>query len=235
MRSLLFLLTVLATGCTREALTGDGQVKTEQRAVESVSELQVDLPAEVEVRQGEREALSLQADENLLPEISSVVDGGRLKLTTVRPSVELRPSKPIVVRLEIKQLSSISLAGSGKVRFARLSGEQLSLNCAGSGSIEGGGLTLAALTATLTGSGSMRLDGAVPDMQLNVSGAGSFAGEQLRTEKATVNLVGSGSATVSVKQQLTANIAGSGNLRYLGDPAVQQNVTGSGKVTKAAK
>jgi hypothetical protein len=233
MRHTILFFALLAGGCTREVLTGDGQVKTEQRPVSAFTELHLDVPAQLELRQTGKESLRLECDGNLSAEISSTVEGGRLRISTVRHSVELRPSKPIRLNVEVKQLNLISMAGSGKITFARLSGEQLTLQAAGSGSIDGAGLAVASLNASLAGSGQMRLEGNVPAVQLSLSGSGVFDGGNLTADKAAVSITGAGDVTLAVKQQLTASITGSGNLHYLGSPSVQQNVTGSGKVTQA--
>lgn len=74
------------------------------------------LPGRVEVVQGATESIRITADDNVLPEIQSVVEGGILKLR-FRDRFTSVTNARIRVIVNAKAIESLAIAGSGDIRY----------------------------------------------------------------------------------------------------------------------
>lgn len=204
------ILVLLAlTSCT--IVTGSGRVATEMRDVGGFSGVELSGNGDVIVTMGATESLTIEADDNLFPSLTSEVSAGTLKLGA-KPNTRVQTNNPIIYRVTTKDLTRLSLSGSG--------------------SIAGTDLTLRELDAAISGSGAVKLAGTVDAASVAVSGSGRFEAVELLSERAKVDVSGSGEIAVAVSQELEINISGSGTVTYRGDPQVRQQVSGSGRVVK---
>ena len=213
-------------------LQGSGNVKSESRNVHDFDRVELAGIGTLDITQGTAEALTIQAEDNLLPKIGSVVQGGLLTLAPV-PGTSLRATRPIVYHLTVKQLRGIDVAGSGDVKASGLTTDQLLLNMSGSGSMDTSRIAADTLTVQLTGSGAVTVSGHASRQMVTISGSGSYVAGDLSSQQAVVGVTGSGSSEVNVTDSLTAIISGSGDVTYKGTPRVQQRVTGSGSVKQS--
>src|SRR4030095_6914061 len=80
-RHLLLAATLAFSGMAlAETIIGSGKAVTENRPVSGFSSIAVGLPGDVRVTQGDTETLSITPDDNVLPQIESVVENGTLKI-----------------------------------------------------------------------------------------------------------------------------------------------------------
>ena len=163
------------------------------------------------MRVGGAPSLSIAADDNILPLITSEVRNGTLTIGS-RGSYRIRG--PIRVWITSPSLEAFRSAGSGDVVI--------------------NGVNEAELALTIQGSGSMRAMGrAAAEAQYPGSGNADLAG--LASGDVDAGLYGSGAATVRASGRLDARVIGSGDLRYLGRPAsLTQQRIGSGRIRAAA-
>jgi hypothetical protein len=211
---------------------GSGNVKSESRDVHDFDRVELAGVGTLNITQGTAEALTIQAEDNLLPKIESVVRGGTLTLAPVS-GTNIRPTKPIVYDLTVKQLHGIGDAGSGDVRASGLATDQLVLSLSGSGSMNTSRVSAGTLTVQLSGSGGVTVSGQTSRQMVTISGSGTYTAGDLTSQQAVVGVSGSGSSAVNVSDSLTAIVSGSGDVTYKGTPRVQQHITGSGSVTKS--
>ena len=202
------VLLVLA-GCS--VVSGSGQVKSETRQVSGFTGIELSGNGEVTIEQGETESLTIEADDNVLPALTSEVRDSVLELGT-KPRTTVRTRNPIRYRVTLKDLTSIELSGSG--------------------SVSGADLQASALQVDISGSGTINLAGAADQQDVEVSGSGRYEAAQLPSRSATIEISGSGKATVAASDQLRVDISGSGTVTYSGDPAIDQDISGSGRLVK---
>ena len=205
--SLAVLLVVSACG----VVGGSGKVETETRQVSGFTAIDLAGSGEVSVEQGGSESLTIEADDNVLPRLTSEVSDSTLKLGKKR-GITLGPENPIRYRVTVKDLTGVGVSGSG--------------------SVKGQGMTLQTLRLDISGSGTVNLSGSAVEQDIQVSGSGRYEAAELLSEKASVEISGSGEVAVAVSRELRIDISGSGTVTYSGDPSVQQSVSGSGKVVK---
>src|SRR6476646_1705754 len=76
-----------------DTVKGNGQIRTQTRAVSGFAGVALGLPAEVEVRQGPSEGVTIEADDNLLPLIETKVEDGVLEIRPLHRNQDLAPRK----------------------------------------------------------------------------------------------------------------------------------------------
>jgi Putative auto-transporter adhesin, head GIN domain len=212
-------------------VTGSGHVKSEQRKVSSFKQVTLSGVGQLTITQGTTDALTVKADANLLPYLTSSVSGTTLELG-VKSGVSIQSTNPIAFLVTVTQLQGLTLSGSGGAKASNVSGASLTVTLSGSGDVVLNNVKVPSLTATLSGSGSIQTTGSAQSQDITISGSGDFNGRGFATKTAKVDISGSGSVAVQVSDALSATITGSGDISYLGSPKVTQHVTGSGSVSQ---
>ena len=219
------------------AVAGSGVVKTETREVAQFQSISMDYPAEVTVRQGKSEAITIKAEDNLLPQLATVVRNGTLHLENTEQNWRERvnPTKPVVVTITVVELNKVQFSTAGKMLIDGLQTSSLSISVSGAGDVTLKDLDAGKLDFNLSGAGNVNADGIAKSLQLNISGLGNFNGSDLQSQDAGVHISGAGSATVWAEETLNASISGAGSVDYYGSPQVSQQISGVGSVHKAGE
>ncbi len=214
------------------SITPSGKVVTESRPVTAFTGVAMSLPGTLVLKQGPAESVSLEADDNLLPEIETVVEGGRLRLRFRDHKTSFRGHATIRVLVTAPKIDSISVAGSGDALAESLQSDHLDLAVAGSGNLRIARVDTSRLKATIAGSGDVRLAGKASEVSVKIAGSGDLDAGRLESRQATVSVAGSGNAVLWARETLTVSVAGSGDIRYYGDPAITRSVLGSGSLKR---
>jgi hypothetical protein len=220
---------IIDANLNAERIHGSGRVIQEKRDVSGFNEVRLACVGELSVRQTDKESLSIEAEDNILPKIITEVQGGRLVIRTER-GISLSPTVTIRYALTVRDLTALELSGSGKIHAAEIRSNDFSLRLPGSGEIRLDGLTADTLAAEISGSGKIEVPGKVASQRVRISGSGDYDGRNLQSRSADVSVSGSGDSTVWVQEDLTASISGSGKVDYYGNPRVSKHVSGSGGI-----
>ncbi len=200
---------IALSACT--VVPGSGQAASETREVSGFTKIDLDGSGEVTIEQTGTESLVIEADDNVLPNLTSEVAGATLKLST-KPGTSLNSRTPVRYRVTVKDLSEVILSGSGTISASKLDIPELRIDISGSGTVTTVGATVA--------------------QDITVSGSGTYAGAGFSSAAATVRLSGSGQVTVMAEANLDVDISGSGSVTYSGDATVKQSISGSGELIK---
>lgn len=243
----------LACGVFSNALLntveGSGTIVTETVDVSNFDRVSLDASGDVYIEQGDSESLTIEADDNILPLLDSRVRGSQLILSA-KPNVSMNPSRPIVYRLTVKDLSGFDLNGSGncfvesiksdEIRLSingsgnkdieKLVSNTLSLDLRGSGNIDIEELDVTDIVASIDGSGDITLNGTAASQQISINGSGNYLAGELESTLADIKIPGSGNLTVWVQDQLLVHVNGSGDIQYYGNPKIEQRGNGSGNL-----
>jgi hypothetical protein len=213
------------------SITASGKVVRESRPVPAFTGIALSLPGKVELRQGSPGSVSVEADDNLIGEIETVVERGTLKIR-FKHSISVSGRSTIRVLVTAPRFDSLAIAGSGDIVSEALSSPSLSVSIAGSGDVSLARLEADTLNVAISGSGDFKAAGRAADVSAQIVGSGDVDAARLAARRATISIAGSGDATVWASDTLEASIAGSGDVRYHGDPAVKKSVAGSGTVKR---
>ena len=177
--------------------------------------------------------ITIEGEENLLEYIVTEVKGNKLIVKTEN-GVSLRTSwnKTIKITIPFKDISQVSLAGSGDLwNTDRITASSLDVSLAGSGDVV---LDIKADTVegSIAGSGDLTLKGSTKNLDARVSGSGDFHGFGLQSNHTVVSVAGSGDASVVSNESLKARVSGSGDIEYKGNPKKEDTkVAGSGSIS----
>jgi hypothetical protein len=207
--AVLAVLTVSACDIDVLGERGSGTVVTESRTVSEFDEIVLSGSGEVFVDVNGTESLTIKAEDNILPLLTSEVRNGRLELGT-RSSIS--PTVAIVYTISAAALSGVSIEGSGDITATGITGDSFD--------------------AEISGSGQIEVAGAVDELTVGISGSGRFEGEDLFAATGTADVSGSGHAIVNVSDNLEAEISGSGTVEYIGDPDLNSSISGSGDIKR---
>lgn len=235
--SLVFLLAASACGVSfhlgDNAVNGSGKQVTETRDVSGFDKVVLAGSGELYLEQGETDSLTVTTDDNIMQYIKADVEGDTLVLG-FKDHVNVSLRTPVKFQLTVRDLTSITLAGSGKVVARPLSTSKLTINLPGSGDLRFEKVETGRLHATIAGSGTIEVQsGSAESEEVNMIGSGDYKGKDFKVTDASAVIAGSGNIDVNCSGDLNAKILGSGNIRYYGQPSsVKLDTAGSGKIEK---
>lgn len=205
-------LALAAPAALAENVSGSGRAVTQAREARGFNAVELAVPGKLEIVQGDKEGLTITADDNLLQAIVTTVERETLRIR-FRKGLTVRTQAPIRIILHAKAMEAIGIAGSGDVLAPSISARELAIH--------------------VSGSGNVLLGGKADSLIVDISGSGDVRAGKLETQRAQVSIAGSGDVTLWAKQALDVSVAGSGDVRYYGDPAVAKKIAGSGSVRRA--
>jgi hypothetical protein len=194
------------------AVAGAGHMQSERRAVRGVRAVEFSAFGALTITQGDEESLTITGQPNVLPLITSAMDGDILQ---IRMGGNVASALGLKIDLRVRELREISLNDAGDIAALGLSGD--------------------ALRVTISGSGSLRAAGRVDAQTVELSGAGAYDGGGLESRLATVTISGFADALLRAREQLRANISGSGTVEYYGQPQVIEEISGLGQVMRRTR
>jgi hypothetical protein len=110
----LALLTALPAQCLAwewswggRSVTASGNVKTETRDVTGFSGISLSLPAKVTIKQGNKEGVIIESDDNFLPLIETVVERGQLRIRPTEKNMSFK-GRSMKLNITVDAINPIS-------------------------------------------------------------------------------------------------------------------------------
>lgn len=205
--------------------TSAQQVK---RDVSDFNEISFSIAGDLEITQGNKEELLLIGEADDLEKIITRVEDGNLKIYTKNNFSHMGKVK---VKVTVKELNELSLAGSGNVKFMTdLKTDEFEMDLSGSGNIRCEKITGNEMEINLAGSGNVYMGGELAEeLEISIAGSGNVDCANLKAKEVEVSIAGSGDAKVWATDELESSIVGSGSVYYKGNPVVDAETSGSGK------
>lgn len=200
----IFAFTIISC---KELVRGSGNVISEDRDVSGFSKVSISGSGNLFIEQGDEESLTIEAEDNILPLITTRVSRSTLTIKINRGI----PTKDPNYYLKVKDLASISISGSVSVSCPSLNTDSLVIKSSGSGNI-----TLA---------------GTVDSQDIESSGSFKYYAEELKSSSCVIDASGSGELTVNVIDDLNITASGSVKVTYIGSPSITQKTSGSATIT----
>lgn len=223
---------------TNKTISGSGEVITESRDVSNFEQVDLQGIGNLEIIQGDEEALTITADDNLMQYITTEVVGDTLEIG-MKPNLSFDPSRTIEYKLVLKSVSSIQLSGFGNINSEGLSGDELEVKLAGSGDIMLDSLESDTLLVRISGFGDFEAQTISADMPtLEITGSGDIHVDELTAKELAVKISGFGDADLSGtadKQDVQLTGSGNYNAEDLASDSASVKITGFGKATLWAK
>jgi len=208
---LLVFATLLLTGCNQNTINGNGTIIETIIPITGRIEAITNTNIFHVVLTDRQDNISLVADENLVPYISIEQSGVNLQLRRTG-NHQLNPTTPIIIRVPISYVTSVSVSGSGRIT------SEVPLD-------------VDSFAVNISGSGNITLEGRVVNLTVAVPGSGDAILQNIQADNVTATLSGSGDISLTAIYGLNATVSGSGTIDYFGNPPnLITNTTGSGSI-----
>lgn len=224
---------IMLTGCFN-CVEPSGIINDEERSVTEFNTIELDGAMDVIIKErllSERNRVVVHADQNVLPHVKTVLQGGKLKLSIDKC---VKGNTPVEVYVYVNEISKVENDGSGTIRSENmLKSDRFDIEQNGSGTVT---LQVRAnrLVVENDGSGIIRLSGNANTIEVDHDGSGVSELFDIQTKEAKVDLSGSGIVNVYASDKMKLNLNGSGSIRYKGTPQeLKTNKNGSGEIHEA--
>lgn len=209
--ALAIALTITLTGCLDPTeprdpahdpggtVVGSGNIVTVNRPVSDYSAIKLGGVGRLIITQTGAESLTITADDNIVPLVSSGVATGWLEIAEPA-NTRLEPSQIIVYRITVKDLDAVAISGV--------------VNASADG------ILTTTFVADLDGVSTLTVTGSATQQRLTLDGVSTYLAEGLTSE--SVHVLGSGvmTAAVQVSNLLDGDVCGAGSISYVGSPTV---------------
>ncbi len=254
--ALLFVLSmgILLASCQLVTMQGSGNVTSESRTVGAFERVEVCCGMHLMLTQAETSSVTIDAEDNILPEIETSIHGDTLRVRFRRDPARspIRPTRPIIVNVQMPTIHGIAMSGGSSLQSERIESDQLTLAFSGSSrgeiatlqsqqvslEINGGGnvtigtIDAGTLDAKLGGGTEVNMNGgSITTQQIEVGGGSSYHALEVQSESATVDAGGGSEASLWVDTALQVRASGGSRVSYRGTPSVDQNLSGGSRVS----
>ena len=111
----IFLLSALILSACQvpslqQTIVGSNQTVTEERPVAGIDAVEMHGFGRLVISQGDEEALTIEAEDNLIPYLVTEMRGGTLVIRE-KPLFSFKTDRPILFRLTVRELSELKLNG----------------------------------------------------------------------------------------------------------------------------
>jgi hypothetical protein len=161
----------------QRSVSGSGVFAREERPVSGVERVRMSGFGQLVIAQGEVESLSLEGDDNLLPNFITETSGGTL---TIRPRLffSFKPSQALVMRLTVKNLRGLELSDFARVTVRDLRSEDLKLSLGGFSELRFENLQAGQMQGRIGGFSRLQVLGQVGSERVETSEHASYQAEK---------------------------------------------------------
>jgi hypothetical protein len=227
-------LAILAAG--NAALAADPVRET--RVATGFSRIEIDGQADVILRQGTSEGVTIEATAQALRRIETEVHDRTLSITLTDQRhwwdwiFGGGATRSPRITIEFINLERVEAEGSVKFTANTLKTDDLRLDFSGACTLRIGDLQASRLRLDGAGAIKAELAGNVLAQFIDLSGASSYQAAGLVSESAVLQVSGAGKAVINASKTLKVEISGAGVVQYVGNPKLEQEISGVGKITR---
>lgn len=216
---LIAIICLSATSCINgqehKSVRGNGNVVKKERPASPFTGLRVKTGIDVYLKQGDKESITVEADENLHEYILTEIQGGILNIYT---DAWIREADRKRVYVTMKDVKSIKTSSAGDiVGETPIKCEDIEIGTSSAGNIK---LEIYGkkIDVNVSSAGDVTLSGEGESLSADLSSAGNFDASNLKVKEAEVSASSAGDARVNVSEKIVARASSAGDITYKGDP-----------------
>ena len=206
----------------------------ETRNVDNFSKISFGFPGKLYLKQGSPQKVELEGDRDVLEEIETEVENGRLKIAKEGKWFNSNNDDKITVYITVPNIEAVGVSGSGDIiGESKIRTNDLKLSVSGSGSMSLEAEARGDVEANVSGSGDMILKGHFESLESDVSGSGKVVLDATIDNTADFGISGSGKIEARGQaDRVKTNISGSGKVLAadLQTKSCEVRISGSGDV-----
>ena len=205
----------------RQRIEGSGNVITKDIAVKSFDHLTANGVFSLQLSQGDKEALKIEGEDNLIDLIVVKNDGSSLEIS-MKKDVDINTKKKMTVHVTFKNLKSMYLSMVGgtssdeQLKFGDLKFKNQSV---GSVNLD---MTLQSLNLENESVGTLKLKGSADNAVIKSNSVGSVMAGDFVVQKMEIDNNGVGSATVNAEKELKVSDSFLGKVNNKGNATVKK-------------
>ncbi|REJ76388.1 MAG: DUF2807 domain-containing protein [Acidobacteria bacterium] len=184
---------------------GSGNIVTEKRSVSEFTQIDVGGIFHVDAVQGDTFLVEVEADDNLLPLISTTVKRGKLRINAEK---RFSSKNRIKIKVTAPNIEKFELSGASSGTLESVDNGNLELDLGGAAK-----LTVSGKTGVLT---------------IDMGGASKVDAGSLSATKVVVDGGGASKADVNVAEDLFVDLSGASKVTYSGSPSNVRKETSGG-------
>ncbi|MEJ8802557.1 head GIN domain-containing protein [Pontibacter sp. H249] len=238
MRIMKFYTTILACLMTlmlvnlplmAQQLRGNGNMQTQDRKVSGFTGIDVSGGFAVEITQGSKESVRLEAEENLLDNIRTEVRNGVLHIYNDK---SLSSTKGMKAYITIKELNKVDISGGVKVEGkSTFKTNTMTLDMSG-GSKVNLAIDTKQLKSDLSGASKVILTGKADELRMEMSGASNVDASELVASDVRVGASGASKIKVHANKTLHIDASGASAVYYKGTPSITSETSAAAKISR---
>ena len=216
------------------AVQGSGKIETVTRAPGEFDSIAIAYPGTIIIQQGEENLVTVEADDNLIPQLATDVRDGALAIENSEDNYFKRvaPTKSVKITITVTDLKEITLVEPARVEVNNLKTDTLTLTLQGVGDIVLKYLTADSLNVHLYG-GKVTAGGMTKNVSISIGKSGEFDGADLKALDVNIQIGGTASATVRVSDSLSVSLSGTATVNYYGSPeTIRESISGTASINK---
>jgi hypothetical protein len=215
-RNLFALLVVVSAfavvGCNRllhHQIRGSGVRKTEQRQVAPFTAISSEGAFDIQVMAQKDQMLEVEADDNVLQSVETVVSGGMLRISM---SGSFLLNNDVKIRIAVPEINKVSASGAGTIVVTGLKNERFDIS--------------------VNGAPTVRAVGETNVAHISANGAAKIDTLKLHASNVTVDSNGVSNVQLFARDHLDVTVSGPSHVTYAGEPKVNKTINGPGSVEK---
>ena len=207
----------------KERIEGSGNVITKDIAVKSFNELTANGVFNLQLSQGDKEAVKIEAEDNLM-DLFTVENEGSTLTIRMKKDVDIHTKKKMTVYVTFKTLKNMNLGMVGstssddKLKFSELKFKNQSV---GSVNLN---MTLQTLHLENESVGTLKLAGSADNAVIKSNSVGSVQAGDFVVQKMEIDNNGVGSATVNAEKELKVSDSFLGKVSNKGNATVKKKI-----------
>ncbi len=197
---------------------------SEQRAVQPFTGVEISAIGQVHLTQSSEYSLVVEAEEEHLPFLETIVKDGILQINYTRNA---RNPGPINIRVSAPEFTFLHAGGAGSItgiNTINTKPKHLQLKVSGAGSMKLDVVTNW-LTTEISGAGNIHLSGITQVHELSASGVSTVRAYDLEASSTKVKTSGTSNVRITTLDKLEAEAGGTSSINVRGNPAVTQYKT----------
>jgi hypothetical protein len=204
-----------------DGIRGSGTIVTEARPIGGFDSLEVSQIVQARFEPGEEPRLTVECDDNLLRNIVTRVEDGRLKVF-VEANQGISPSQPIRVEVRGAGLKAIQADGASRVEAKLAPEKDLRISASGAAKVQVESIEADGLRLECSGASHMEVKGKAQSLEVEASGASRVQADGLIAEKVRHRLSGASNADVHANASVEGEISGASRVVVHGNPAIRK-------------
>jgi hypothetical protein len=224
------LVVFSATSCIRiTGLRGSGNVVTEEREVSGFDKVAIDAGMKLFLEQGSKEYLKIEAEDNIIQEITTEVNNGKLTIKYRNFLGGITKNAPVNVYLTVINLKELDASSGVSIDSKEINTDSLKIHIS-SGAEGEMAVKANSIDVSLSSGSTLKLSGIVESQKVNLSSGVTYRAADLLSKNIKIDVSSGASAKLNVSDNLDVNISSGGNVEYSGTPAIVSNISSGGSL-----